>query len=101
MFERFGELGSYKEINTLAENLFNEGDELSLHALAKENGIPKDFVDMYLQGDLPELVDAQTAAVGKLDIEIQELKPQTIMKDWAEYIKVQAMEHDDIAIKVR
>lgn len=35
MFERFGELGSYKEINTLAENLFNEGDELSLHALAK------------------------------------------------------------------
>lgn len=56
---------------------------------------------MYLQGDIPELVDAQTAAVGKLDIEIQELKPQTIMKDWAEYIKVQAMEHEDIAIKVR
>ena len=26
MFERFGELESYKEINTLAENLFNEGD---------------------------------------------------------------------------
>lgn len=49
MFERFGELESYKEINTLAENLFNEGDELSLYALAKENGIPKDFVDMYLQ----------------------------------------------------
>lgn len=88
MFERFGELESYKEINTLAENLFNEGDELSLYALAKENGIPKDFVDMYLQGDIPELVDAQTAAVGKLDIEIQELKPQTIMKDWTEYIKV-------------
>ena len=49
MFERFGELESYKEINTLAENLFNEGDELSLYALGKENGIPKDFVDMYLQ----------------------------------------------------
>ena len=101
MFERFGELESYKEINTLAENLFNEGDKLSLYALAKENGIPKDFGDMYLQGDIPELVDAQTAAVGKLDIEIQELKPQTIMKDWAEYIKVQAMEHEDVAIKVR
>ena len=101
MFEKFGELGSYKEINTLAENLFNEGDELSLYALAKENGITKDFVAMYLQGDIPELVDAQTAAVGKLDIEIQELKPKASMKDWSEYIKVQAMEHEDVAIKVR
>lgn len=101
MFERFGEFDNYMEINTLAENLFNEGDELSIHALAKENGIPDEFAAEYVKGNLPELVDAQTAAVGKLDIEIQELKPQTIMKDWAEYIKVQAMEHDDIAIKVR
>lgn len=26
MFDKFGELNSYKEINELAENLFNEGD---------------------------------------------------------------------------
>ena len=26
MFTKFGEMNSYKEINELAENLFNEGD---------------------------------------------------------------------------
>ena len=50
MFEKFGELNSFGEINELAENLFNEGDTESLKAMAKENGIQSDFVDMYLQG---------------------------------------------------
>ena len=36
MFDKFGEMSSYKEINTLAENLFNEGDVKSLHR-AKQN----------------------------------------------------------------
>ena len=39
MFEKFGELNSFGEINELAENLFNEGDTESLKAMAKENGI--------------------------------------------------------------
>lgn len=39
MFEKFGELNSFGEINELAENLFNEGDTESLRAMAKENGI--------------------------------------------------------------
>ena len=30
MFEKFGELNSFGEINELAENLFNEGDTESL-----------------------------------------------------------------------
>mgnify|MGYP003224459324 CR=1 FL=1 len=47
MFEKFGELNSFGEINELAENLFNEGDTESLRAMAKENGIQSDFVDMY------------------------------------------------------
>lgn len=57
MFEKFGELNSFGEINELAENLFNEGDTESLRAMAKENGIQSDFVDMYLQGEIPVLCD--------------------------------------------
>ena len=55
MFEKFGELNSFGEINELAENLFNEGDTESLKAMAKENGIQNEFVQMYLQGDIPVL----------------------------------------------
>ena len=50
MFTKFGEMNSYKEINELAENLFNEGDIKSLKEMAKENGIPEDMTEMYLQG---------------------------------------------------
>lgn len=101
MFDKFGEMNSYKEINELAENLFNEGDTESLKIMAKENGIPKDFVDMYLQGDIPELCDALTAAVGKIEVEAAELKPKEIMEDWTEYLKGQCMENEVIAYQVR
>ena len=46
MFEKFGEMESYKEINELAENLRQEGDADNLRAMAEENGIPSDFVEM-------------------------------------------------------
>ncbi len=101
MFDEFGEMDSYKEINELAENLFNEGDMDSLREMARENGIPNDFVEMYLQGDIPELCDAMTAAIGKLELEAEELKPQEIMEDWLEYIKVQCMENELLASQVR
>lgn len=57
MWDRFGELDSYRDINELAQNLFNEGDTDSLKAMAAENGIGQDFVSMYLAGDIPELCD--------------------------------------------
>lgn len=73
MFERFGEMDSYKEINELAENLFNEGDMESLKTMAAENGIPADFVEAFCSGDLPALCDATTAALGKIEVEAEEL----------------------------
>ena len=73
MFDKFGEMSSYKEINTLAENLFNENDIKSLKEMAKENGIAEDFVELYLSGDIIELCDAETAAYGKIDVEVAEL----------------------------
>lgn len=101
MFEKFGELSSFEEINELAENLFNEGDTDSLKVMAKENGIQEDFVEMYLKGEIPVLCDALTAALGKIDIEAAELKPKEIMEDWVEYLRGQCMEHEELALQVR
>lgn len=101
MFDKFGELNSCEEINELAENLLNEGDIDSLKVMAKENGIQEDFVEMYLQGDIPVLCDALTAALGKIDIEAAELKPKEIMEDWVEYLRGQCMEDDTLARQVR
>lgn len=101
MFEKFGELNSFGEINELAENLFNEGDTESLKAMAKENGIQNEFVQMYLQGDIPALCDPLTAAMGKIDVEVAELKPQEIMEDWVEYLRGQCMENEILAYQVR
>ena len=64
MFDKFGEMDTFGEINELAENLFNEGDTASIKTMAKENGIDKEYVEMYLSGDIPVLCDAMTAALG-------------------------------------
>lgn len=101
MFERFGELDSYKEINELADNLFNEGDTESIKILAQENGIANEYVEMYLQGDIPVLTDSLTAAIGKIDVESEELKPKEIMEDWVEYLRGQCMENELLAFNVR
>lgn len=101
MFDKFGEFNSYKEINELAENLFNEGDYDSIRAVAKENGIPQDYVEMYVQGDIQELCDKLTAALGKIETEAASLKPKEIMEDWVEYLKGQCMENEVLAHQVR
>lgn len=101
MFDKFGEMNSYKEINELTDNLFNEGDQEGLKEMAKENGIMQEFVEMYLQGDIPVLCDPLTAALGKIDVEAEELKPKEIMEDWVEYLRGQCMENEILAHQVR
>lgn len=101
MFDKFGELDSYKEINELADNLFNEGDIDSIRIVAKENGIEGEMVQMFLDGDIPFLCDPLTAALGKIEIEAAELKPKEIMEDWVEYLKSQCGEKEQIALQVR
>lgn len=101
MFEKFGELDSYKDINELAENLFNEGDLESIKVVAKENGIEEEIVDLYVNGEVPELCDPLTAALGKIEVECKELEPKEIMQDWVEYLKAQCMENETLAINVR
>lgn len=101
MFDKFGEMSSYTEINELAANLLKEGDTDSLKELAKENGIPEDYVEMYLEEAIPTLCDSTSAAIGKIDMECAELKPKELMLDWVEYIKGLCMENEMIAHQVR
>ena len=101
MFDKFGEMDTFGEINELAENLFNEGDTASIKTMAKENGIDKEYVEMYLSGDIPVLCDAMTAALGKIDVEVADLKPKEIMEDWVEYLRGQCMENELLAFNVR
>ena len=101
LYGKFGEFDSADRLNELAENLLKEGDKASIKALAKENGIPEEFAKMFISGDIPVLCDVQTAAVGKIDVEAKELKPQDIMADWVEYIKAVSMEDEAMAVAVR
>ena len=101
MFDKFGEMNSCYEINELAENLFNEGDVDSLKLMAEENGIPEEMMQLYLEGELPALCDAMTAAMGKIEVEAAELKPKEIMEDWVEYLKMQCAENELLAHRVR
>ncbi len=101
MFDKFGEFNSSAEINELAENLFNEGDLESIKVMAKENGIQDEVVEMYLQGELPALCDTVTAAVGKIEAEAEELKPQEILEDWVQYTIGQCMKDEIMAAYVR
>lgn len=101
LYGKFGEFDSAAEINRKAEELFNAGDLDGLRNMACENGIPDDFTEMYIEGETEQLCDDQTAAMGKIDMEIDEMKPIEILVDWADYIKAQCMEDDLFCRQVR
>lgn len=101
MFERFGEFGSAGEINETAVNLRKEGDMESIRVLAEENGIDEEIAGVFIDGDLLYLCDEMTAAIGKIDVEAAELKPEEIMLDWTEYIKARCSEDVLLAAAVR
>lgn len=101
LFEKFGEFDSASEINRKAEELFASGDVDGLRTLACENGIPDDYIDMYIGMDTDQLCDDLTAAVGKIDMEMDEIQMAEILIDWADYIKAQCMEDELFCRQVR
>ena len=103
MWDKFGEFESAEEINKAAEGLKAEGDTESLKALAKENGLDEADALDYIEGSIPELATVQTAALGKLDIEMEELKlpGNILLYDWVNQIKTYLMQDEDIAKAVR
>lgn len=101
MFEVFGEFNSADEINATAEGLLTEKDFESLKTLCKENGIDEEDAQDYADGILDSLCNTLTAAYGKLQVEVDDLKPYEIMKNWIEYIKSRCLESDEVARAVR
>lgn len=101
MYEKFGEFDSYTEINETAEGLKTKGDTQNIYVLAEENGIPKDFADMYIAGDIDCLCDAEMAAIGKIEVEAKEIKATEIVEDWVNHIKGCIGKNEKIAAAVR
>ena len=73
MFDRFGEFDSWEEINKAAEGQKEEGDFNALKALAKENGIDEEDAQDYIDGIVDELCNSSMAAIGKINIEKQDM----------------------------
>lgn len=101
MYERFGEFDSYIEINKAVSGLKAEGDTESIYAVAEENGIPRDFAEMYTGGEIDYLCDVMTAAIGKIEVEAKEIKATEIVSDWVDYIKGCIGKDEDMAAAVR
>ncbi len=101
MFDIFGNFNSCEEINEKAESLINESKKEDLYILANENGIDKELVDMYLEGEISNICDIETAAIGKVEIEAADLKVAEIMSDWVEYIKATCSKNEKMARAVR
>lgn len=103
MFDKFGEFDSFEEINEKADEMFNDAtvDSGEIMELARENGIPEEYVSAYLEGDLPFMCDAASAAVGKIEMEREELAIEGLMEDWISYIEAECQENEDLAIAVR
>lgn len=101
MFEKFGEFDSAEELNKAAAAQLEQGDTEAVIAISTENGLDREDAEDYIDGLVPELTTPLTAALGKIKVECDELKPQQIMTDWVEYIKVQCAESDEMAAAVR
>lgn len=101
MFKVFGEFDSFEEINEAAEGQRDQGDIKALRQLAEENGIETEIVEMFCNGEINAICDVETAAIGKLDVEAAELKPQEIMEDWINYIKACVSKDEKMARAVR
>lgn len=101
MFDRFGEFDSAEEINRAAAAQYKEGDEEAIYTIAKENGIDKDDAEDFMDGLLPELVNIRTAAIGKLQVEAEDLELKGIVSDWKDLLVEECMECEELSIAVR
>lgn len=101
MFDKFGEFDSVEELNRAALAQRQEGDEEALKILAEENGIDAEEVEDFMDCCMDELASPLTAAVGKLDIEVKELKIAGVLQDWVDELKTRCMEDEAFARAVR
>ena len=76
-----------KELNDKAAELKSAGDLSELVKLAEENGLEKEDAEDYMDSDDPEdcLCNATMAAIGRLNMEEQDLHLESQMKDWKDH----------------
>ena len=97
MYDEFGKMDLFG-INRKAEELANAGDNDAVYRLAKENGLPEDLASMYIEGETDYLCeDVTDAALGRIDIEADDIGAEEIMGDWADYIRALVLDNEDIA----
>lgn len=100
MYEKFGEFDSAEELNEAAAGLKAEGDMESLKELAKENGIDEYDTEDYINGDTDALATAITAAVGKLEIELESMKEdqaKAMCAFYANFVRTIIAENEEVA----
>lgn len=100
MFEKFGDMTT-RELNLTAKGLKEEGDTESLKLLALENGLDEMDAEDYAEGYTEEFASPLMAALGKLKVEEENLKPQGILNDWIAYIRFQVSQNQDMQYTVR
>ena len=101
MFDVFGEFDSAEEINKTALGLRNEKDMDGLLTLCRENGLDPEDAKDFMDGCFDELANDLMAALGKIQVESDDLEPKDIMEDWIGYIKLRCMEDGTMAKAVR
>ncbi len=94
MEHKFGVFSTVDELNRAAAAQKAEGDLEALIGLALENGLDKEDAEDYMDFDTDRFVTPYQAAVAKLGIEEKDLKLESQMKDWKDYIVQIAMEYE-------
>lgn len=92
MEHKFGIFNTIEELNRAAAGQKAEGDEEALIALAIENGLDKEDAEDYMDDVTDCLCTPYMAAVGKLELEAKELKLESQLKDWKDYVVQTVME---------
>ena len=95
MEKKFGIFNTVKELNRAAAAQKAEGDLEALIGLAVENGLEKEDAEDYMDSDDPEdcLCNETMAATAKLKLEAEDLKLESQMKDWKDFVVQMLMEY--------
>ena len=101
MFEKFGEFNSVEELNRAAAGQKEEGDEEALLILAEENGIDKEEAEDYMDDCVDVLATPLMAAMGKLKVEVEDLKLGAVLLDWVQELQAECTDSGEMARAVR
>lgn len=94
MEHKFGIFNTVEELNRAAAAQKAEGDLEALMGLALENGLDKEDAEDYMDGTVECLCNPYMAALGKLKLEEEELKLESQLKDWKDFVVQMATEYE-------